>query len=196
MIRPPSPFALAAVIAWCVLALAWIPGYVAARGHAREPRRVDQRALQLAATALIFLSFVLLFTRNGLVHAMRVAPSSTALGALGAALALAGIAFAIWARLALGRNWSGLVMGVREGHELVQSGPYAIVRHPIYAGMLLAMLGTALTIGTLTAYLGVAAGLAGILVRVAIEERMMAAEFGTAHAAYRERTKKLVPLVW
>ena len=109
---------------------------------------------------------------------------------------VAGVGFAIWARLALGRNWSGLVMTVREGPQLVQSGPYALVRHPIYSGMFAAILGTALTIGTLASWLAVAAGLAGILIRVEVEERLMATEFGAAHAVYRARTKKLVPFVW
>jgi protein-S-isoprenylcysteine O-methyltransferase len=193
MIRP-SPFTLAAMAAWCALVLVWIPGYMAAQS--RTPGRTDRRALQLAATGLLIIGFVLLFSRGLPGRDVRITPANAAFGAIGVALTLAGIAFAIRARLALGRNWSGLVMGVREGHELVQSGPYAVVRHPIYTGLVLAMLGTALTIGTLPAYLGVAAGLAGILLRVAIEERLMAVEFAEAHAAYRLRTKKLIPFVW
>jgi protein-S-isoprenylcysteine O-methyltransferase Ste14 len=190
-----SAFTLLAVAAWCALMLAWLPGRLAGC-RPRAPRQTAHRALQLAATALLFIGFMLLFNRALPGHRVRVTPPAAALGALGAALTLAGVAFAIWARRTLGRNWSGVVMGVREGHELVQSGPYAIVRHPIYTGLLVAMLGTALITGTLPAYLGVAAGLCGILLRVAIEEELMAAEFGDAHAAYRQRTTKLVPFVW
>jgi len=109
---------------------------------------------------------------------------------------LAGVAFAVWARVVLGHNWSGLVMMVRDGHQLVQRGPYAIVRHPIYTGMFFAILGTALTIGTLASWLAVASGLAGILIRVDVEERLMASEFGEAHAAYRQRTRKFIPFIW
>lgn len=194
MIGAPSPFTLAAWVVWCALLVAWIPGYVA--GRARAPRRAYHRALQLGATALLFGGFLLLFDRALPGQGLRVTPADAVFGALGLALTLAGIAFAIWARLVLGRNWSGVVMGVREGHELVRTGPYAIVRHPIYTGLILAMVGTAFTVGTLPGYLGVAAGLAGILLRVSIEERLMAAEFGDAHAAYRQRTRKLVPFVW
>jgi protein-S-isoprenylcysteine O-methyltransferase Ste14 len=193
MIRAPSPFTLAAWVAWCALLVAWIPGYVA--GHARAPRAY-RRALQLGATVLLFGGFLLLFDRALPGQGLRVTPVDTVFGALGLALTLAGIAFAIWARLVLGGNWSGLVMGVREGHELVRTGPYAIVRHPIYTGLIVAMVGTALTVGTLPAYLGVAAGLAGFLLRISIEERVLAAEFGDGHAAYRQRTRKLVPFVW
>jgi protein-S-isoprenylcysteine O-methyltransferase Ste14 len=85
---------------------------------------------------------------------------------------------------------------VREGHQLVQTGPYAIVRHPIYTGMFAAILGATLTLGTLASWIAVAAGLFGILLRVDVEERLMASEFGAAHADYRARTRKLIPFVW
>jgi protein-S-isoprenylcysteine O-methyltransferase len=195
MIRP-SPFTLAAIATWCALLVVWIPGYLAAGGWPRTPRQTAHRGVQFVATALLFVGFMLLFGRALAGRRFGATPPAPALGALGVAVTLAGIAFAIWARRVLGRNWSGLVMGVREGHELVQSGPYAIVRHPIYTGIALAMLGTALTLGTLPAWLGVAAGLGGILLRVGIEDRLMAAEFGAAHAAYRQRTKRLIPFVW
>jgi protein-S-isoprenylcysteine O-methyltransferase Ste14 len=123
-------------------------------------------------------------------------PQTPLLGAIGIALDLVGVAFAIWARLVLGRNWSGLVMRVKEGHELVQSGPYAIVRHPIYAGLLLAIVGTALTLGTVASYIGLAAGAAALIIRVHFEEELMNQEFRKTHEAYRRRTKKLVPFVW
>jgi protein-S-isoprenylcysteine O-methyltransferase Ste14 len=127
---------------------------------------------------------------------MQVTPESDMLGMIGDALVLAGVGFAVWARLVLGHNWSGLVMMVRDGHQLVQTGPYAIVRHPIYTGLFFAILGTTLTLGTLASWIAVASGLAGILIRVDVEERLMATEFGDAHAAYRARTRKLIPLLW
>ncbi len=193
-----SPFTAVAVAAWCVLLLVWIPGYIASRSAPRPPRRVANRARQLAGSGLLFLAFVLLFRLRHRLPGLDlpVTPPDARFGAVGAALALVGIAFAIWARVVLGTNWSGLVMRVKEGQELVQTGPYAIVRHPIYAGLLAALLGTALTVGTLASYLAVAAALGGILIRVELEERLMAVEFGAAHAAYRRRTRKLVPFVW
>ncbi len=191
-----SPFTAAAVAGWCALLLVWIPGYVASRAAPRPPRRVGHRALQVMASGLLILASALLVHRRLPGLDLPVTPPDARFGAVGVALALAGIAFAIWARLVLGANWSGLVMRVKEGQELVQTGPYAIVRHPIYAGLLAAILGTALTVGTLASYLAVAAALAGILMRVEVEERLMAAEFGAAHDAFRGRTRKLVPFVW
>src|SRR5690349_6448149 len=78
----------------------------------------------------------------------------------------------VWARLALGTNWSGIGT-VQRGHELVPWGPYAVIRHPIYAGLL-----------------------AAVLIRVSDEDALMAEEFPAAHRAYRARTKALIPFVW
>jgi protein-S-isoprenylcysteine O-methyltransferase Ste14 len=190
-----SPFTLIAYGTWCVLGLVWLAGYVA---RARRTRTAQARnlALQIPASALLLLCFALLFGARVPTLRVPLTPPAALLGTIGVALDLAGIAFAIWARVALGHNWSGLVMTVREGQDLIQTGPYAIVRHPIYTGLLSAIVGTALTIGTLASWLGVAAGLVGILMRVEIEERLMAAEFSDTHDAYRRQTKKLVPLVW
>jgi protein-S-isoprenylcysteine O-methyltransferase Ste14 len=117
------------------------------------------------------------------------------LGIVGLALDITGVAFAIWARITLGNNWSNAIT-LKENHELVQGGPYAFVRHPIYTGMFVAMLGTALTIGTVISYLGVISSLVGILIRIRDEDALMAKEFGEAHTAYRTRTKALIPFIW
>ena len=179
---------------WIVMALVWLPGYFLTKPAARVPDRVRQRL----TTLLLFAAYALLFSRGlataGLL-AIFVTPPITVVGELGMALDLAGVAFAIWARITLGRNWSGIAE-VKQSHELVQRGPYAIVRHPIYTGLLIAMVGTALTVGRLSSYLGVLSGLAGILLRVRAEDTLMAEEFPAAHPAYRARTKTLIPLVW
>jgi protein-S-isoprenylcysteine O-methyltransferase Ste14 len=190
----PTPFFFVAVACWWALSLAWLPGYFVRLRRRDAP--TPYRGWQVVATPLLLLSFLLLFAPRPVALRIAVTPPNTVLGIVGDALAIAGVAFAIWARVTLGRNWSGLVMMVREGQGLVQRGPYAIVRHPIYAGILAAVVGTALTRGTLASWLGVAAGLAGVLIRVEIEDRLMAAEFGEAHAAYRKRTRKLIPFVW
>jgi protein-S-isoprenylcysteine O-methyltransferase Ste14 len=109
----------------------------------------------------------------------------------GATLVAAGLAFAVWARLHLGRNWSGRV-AVKEDHALVTSGPYAIVRHPIYSGLLAALLGTALAIGEWRGLLAVVCALVGFLRRIGVEERRMAETFAE-YEAYRRTTPALFP---
>jgi protein-S-isoprenylcysteine O-methyltransferase Ste14 len=110
----------------------------------------------------------------------------------GIALTALGVAFAIWARFYLGRNWSGSVT-VKVGHELICGGPYRWVRHPIYTGLLLAMLGTGLVRGQVRAILGFSLLLAGFWVKLDIEERFMRKTFGGQYQEYARTTGALVP---
>ena len=183
-----------ALACWCALALVWLPGYFVQRRARNAP--TPYPGAQIVAPLLLYACFFLIFAAPRLGFRLLLTPRTPVLGVLGDILAIAGVAFAIWARLTLGRNWSGLIVSVREGQGLVQHGPYAIVRHPIYTGFISAMVGTALTIGTLASWLGVTAGIAGLLIRAEIEDRMMAAAFGEPHAAYRARTRKLIPFAW
>ncbi len=112
---------------------------------------------------------------------------------LGVGLCLAGFGFAFWARAYLGRNW-GMPMSLRQGHELVTSGPYAYVRHPIYTGIMLAMIGSALAVGLLWLLLFVLY-FVYFIVSARTEEKMMLAQFPDAYPAYRRRTKMLIPFV-
>jgi protein-S-isoprenylcysteine O-methyltransferase Ste14 len=113
---------------------------------------------------------------------------------LGLGLCLAGFGFAIWARGHLGRNW-GMPMSLRQGHELVTSGPYAYARHPIYTGILLAMIGSVLARGLAWLLLFLIA-FAYFLYSARTEEKMMLAQFPEAYAAYRRRTRMLIPFVF
>jgi len=191
-----STFPLIAAAAWCVLVVVWLFGYATRARKGRTARARSHLTLQIPAACMLIVCFALMLNAHGYNLRLQVTPETELFGLIGDALVLAGAGFAIWARIVLGHNWSGLVMMVRDGHQLVQTGPYAIVRHPIYTGMFFAILGTTLTIGTLATWLAVAAGLAGILIRVDVEERLMATEFGDAHAAYRARASKLIPFVW
>jgi protein-S-isoprenylcysteine O-methyltransferase Ste14 len=113
---------------------------------------------------------------------------------LGGALTVAGVAFAIWARVMIAGNWSSSVTLKRE-HELIVEGPYRIVRHPIYTGILLGLLGTALAVGEWRALLGVAIAVAAYWRKLTIEEAVMRRQFGEAYARYAERTRALIPFM-
>jgi len=117
-----------------------------------------------------------------------------ALGWAAAAFTAIGIGLAVWARLYLGRNWSPRP-AVKEHHELVTTGPYAYVRHPIYTGIMLATLGSALV--------GMIFGIVMFIVisivftlRISKEEKLMLELFPRQYPEYQKRTKRLVPFVW
>jgi protein-S-isoprenylcysteine O-methyltransferase Ste14 len=105
----------------------------------------------------------------------------------------AGLGFTVWARAHLGRNWSGTVT-IKQGHELVMTGPYALVRHPIYTGLLLAFAGTALARGEWRGVLAVLIAWAALWRKLRVEERWMSGQFGERYEAYKRRVPALVPL--
>ncbi len=109
------------------------------------------------------------------------------------AFGVGGFLFCWWARLHLGRLWSGTVTR-KEGHHVVDSGPYAIVRHPIYSGLLAAVIATAAIKATPLAVLGVALISAALVMKGRLEEAFLGEELGReAYASYRRRVPMLVP---
>jgi protein-S-isoprenylcysteine O-methyltransferase Ste14 len=113
---------------------------------------------------------------------------------LGAAviLAICGFAFAIWARRHLGRYWSARVT-LKQGHQLIESGPYGLVRHPIYSGLLLSMAATVITIATAQSVCGYGVLFGALIFKLTVEERLLAAHLGPAYNDYQKRVKALIP---
>jgi protein-S-isoprenylcysteine O-methyltransferase Ste14 len=123
-----------------------------------------------------------------------ILPNWPWLDAAGVVVTAAGLGFAIWARAYLGSNWSGSVT-VKVGHELIQTGPYRWVRHPIYTGMILGMLGTAMARGQARGAVGVVLLYISFYIKSGIEERTMRATFGEKYNEYSRRTGRIVPRV-
>ena len=110
----------------------------------------------------------------------------------GVFLAAAGIAVAFWARWHLGTNWSGVVT-LKEGHELIRTGPYRSIRHPIYTGILLALLGTAINFGEVRALLAVIIAWLSFYVKARREESFLSQEFGPNFAEHKQHTGMFLP---
>ncbi len=123
-----------------------------------------------------------------------VLPHAIPVAAAGLLLTIAGVLLAFWARAVLGTNWSGSVT-LKKDHELVESGPYAYVRHPIYSGVLLMFLGTAIVIGTLGGLLGFPLLFLSFWIKLRQEESLMTEHFGELYSAYMARVKALIPFV-
>jgi protein-S-isoprenylcysteine O-methyltransferase Ste14 len=107
---------------------------------------------------------------------------------------IAGLGLAVWARRHLGAYWSGYLV-IREGHALIRNGPYTIVRHPIYAGIRLGVLGTAVAIGEWRALLAVALVLAAHVRKIVLEEDWLLQQFGEEYARYRREVRAIIPFV-
>ncbi len=113
---------------------------------------------------------------------------------IGVALLALGLGFSVWARRRLGRNWSGTVT-VKQDHELVRAGPYRYVRHPIYTGILLGFVGSAIALGQWRGVIAVALCLYAFLRKISLEERWMDETFPGKYAAYRKEVKALIPFI-
>jgi len=112
----------------------------------------------------------------------------------GAAITAAGLLFSVWARRHLGANWSQAVT-LKQDHELVTSGPYALVRHPIYTGLLLGFVGSAVALGEWRGLLAVALVFAVLWHKLTLEEKWMRAQFGEPYEVYSRRVSALVPYI-
>ena len=123
---------------------------------------------------------------------LRLVPRGPLTSVVALALLLAGLAFTVWARVHLGRNWSGTVT-LKEGHELIRSGPYAYVRHPIYTGLLVALLGSAVACGELRAMIGLSVVAGAFIRKLRIEERLMREIFPGQYQRYCAQVPALVP---
>jgi protein-S-isoprenylcysteine O-methyltransferase len=178
---------------WMALWIVWLVSALTAK------RSVQRQTIasRLEQTILVTTAFFLLFDRRLWPHWLRqrVLPEGdVALLWIGLVLTAAGVGFAILARFWIGRNWSGTIT-IKEQHELIQSGPYRIVRHPIYTGLLLAYLSTAIVHGELRGFVGFVLLLLGFGLKLRMEETFMVQQFGNAYLDYKRRVKALVPFV-
>ena len=178
---------------WTVLWIVWLISALMAKRNVQRQTIASRLEQSIVVTA----AFCLLFGRGLWPHWLlqRVLPEpDTAWLWTGLVLTAVGVVFAILARLWIGRNWSGTIT-IKEQHELIQSGPYRIVRHPIYTGLLLAYLGTAIAHGELRGLVGFFLLFLGFGLKLRMEEKFMVQQFGNAYLDYKRRVKALVPFV-
>jgi protein-S-isoprenylcysteine O-methyltransferase Ste14 len=175
---------------WVVWASYWA---VSAR-TAKLTLRRESRASRMLNVMLLVIGILLVAVPHvpSPLFATRILPASLATYFTGVTLVFIGLAFAVWARRHLGTNWSGTVT-VKQDHELVRTGPYRIVRHPIYTGLLTAILGSAVARGELRGIWAILLCTAAFQIRVRLEERWMQQEFGAEYARYRAEVPALIP---
>jgi protein-S-isoprenylcysteine O-methyltransferase Ste14 len=173
-------------VGWAAFWLYWlVAAFSTKKGRVPWSRGLRIRAIILVA--------VILLTRLGAFrgHGVNTDPWRAGIGLV---LFIVGLAFAIWARLHIGRNW-GTPMTQKDEPELVTSGPYHLVRHPIYSGILTAGVGTAVALSWVWL---IAVALAGVyfIYSAIVEERYMTGQFPDSYPAYKQSTKMLVPFIF
>ena len=192
---PQREVSLILAIPWLSFLMYWA---VSAVGVKKDVQQRGSYGASLIVRVVIIVALATWISSGRLAPLVaKIAPytdhPSLTLQIVGILLCFAGIAFAIWARVHIGRNWSP-VPTLKEDHELVTSGPYRIVRNPIYTGILLAFLGSALA-GGLVYYFLFVCFLFVFGYRVFREDRLMMERFPNTYPAYRRKTKALIPYV-
>jgi protein-S-isoprenylcysteine O-methyltransferase Ste14 len=176
--------------AWMIWALWWL----AMAFFSKSTKRRESPMQRLEHLVPAILGFALIF-REGfggawLTRPLFVAGSTPRLGCV--AVTILGLLFAVWARLALGANWSGSVT-IKTNHQLIRRGPYRWIRHPIYTGMLAALLATAVTQGLWSGAVGFAFVFLALFRKARREELFLSQEFGEGFAEHRQHTGMFLP---
>ena len=168
----------------------WIYWLVASAGV--KAGRTRWRRFAGSRVAIVII--IILLVRLRVIKEHHVVTSDPWLQAIGLVIFLLGLALAIWARVYLGRNW-GMPMTEKADPELVTTGPYSTIRHPIYSGLILAMVGTAVAISF---YWLIAVVLLGayFIYSAVMEERYMAGLFPDTYPRYKQATKMLIPYIF
>jgi protein-S-isoprenylcysteine O-methyltransferase Ste14 len=183
----------AAVVPWIALIVVWVVGAL------RTKRTIQSQssASQLLYTAILIAGVYLIFAKQSGIPWLdhQLYPVTVPIALVGLFAVLMGVAFSVWARLMLGGNWSNRVT-VKENHTLVRTGPYRIVRHPIYSGILLGLLGSALQRGGIRCFVGVLICGFSFWLKTRAEERFMVQSFGEQYLQYRHRVKALAPFIF
>jgi protein-S-isoprenylcysteine O-methyltransferase Ste14 len=180
-------------VSWIAMFLVWAVTGLNLKETARSRSEGTSRVAVYIVWAGWWLLFAHGFGRGPL--SMRVLEPSMATAYVGLGVTVAGLAFAVLARFYIGKNWSALIQ-VKEGHELIQTGPYGLVRHPIYSGLMLATLGTAIAYGELSGFIGFILVVAAWGYKSRLEEAAMAEQFGAQYEKYRSQVKGLIPFIW
>jgi protein-S-isoprenylcysteine O-methyltransferase Ste14 len=177
---------------WIIFSVIWL---LAAASTKRSIYR-ESGARRLRYWVLLVLAFLLLTKRHRLPYPLdvRIISETKAVEWIAGILCIAGLAFCVWARATLGRNWSGTIT-LKVGHELIERGPYRLVRHPIYTGLLAMFLATALAFGHLGGIVAVILAFASFWIKLCEEEKLMLQEFPDQYGSYQQRVKCILPFV-
>lgn len=175
---------------WFVWCIVWL--LMAAWSKPSKRREFPWQRLEHVLPMII--GFLLIYNHNFAWKflAIQIVPQNDILTIAGLLLTIGGLIFAVWARIALGANWSGTVT-IKSGHSLIRRGPYKWIRHPIYTGLLLSMAGTVLLQGEVRALLGFALVLLALYRKAKREEQFLSEEFGEGFVEHAKHTGMFLP---
>ena len=177
---------------WITLGVIWAIGSLITKRTAK----VQTNSSRLIQFVLSAAGFFLILQPDLAIGPLgrRFLPESAGGAYTGLAFTFCGAGIAVWARIMLGRNWSA-VAAIKQDHEIIRRGPYALLRHPMYSGFLLALLGTAIAIGEVRGLLAFGCAFLGLWLKLRTEEGVLVEQFGDEYTQYCKETKALIPFV-
>jgi protein-S-isoprenylcysteine O-methyltransferase Ste14 len=179
-------------ICWGIFFVVWVLAAIFTKRtvyHQSSAERLRYMVVIVVAWYLLFRGHRLPYPFN--VHLI---PQTDALLVVSSLLCVCRLAFCLWARAILGRNWSGTVT-LKENHELIVRGPYRLVRHPIYTDLVAMLLATAIQQGHVAGMLGVILAFVSFWIKSTYEEQLMTRQFPEQYAAYRDHVKRIIPFI-
>jgi protein-S-isoprenylcysteine O-methyltransferase Ste14 len=179
-------------VCWGVFFVVWVLAAI----FTKRTVYSESGAQRLRYMLPIVIGWFLLFRGRRLPSPfnIHIIPQIDVILVVAAMLCVGGVSFCLWARAVLGRNWSGTVT-LKENHELIVRGPYRLVRHPIYTGLMAMIIGTWLELGHIAGLIGVILVFISLWIKLSSEEQVMLRQFPDQYPAYRERVKQIIPFV-
>jgi protein-S-isoprenylcysteine O-methyltransferase Ste14 len=177
---------------WGVFCVVWLLAAIFTKRtvyHESGARRLRYLIPIVLGCYLVFRGY-----RLGPPLNIHLIPETDAILVAAAILCLCGLGLCLWARAVLGRNWSGTVT-LKEDHELIVRGPYRLVRHPIYTGLLAMLIATWMEQGHIAGMIGLVLAFASFWIKSNYEEGVMLGQFPGEYPAYRERVKRIIPFL-
>jgi protein-S-isoprenylcysteine O-methyltransferase Ste14 len=177
---------------WAAFVVVWLLAAIFTKRSVyreRGARRLRYMIPIVVGCYLLFRGYHLPYPFNA-----HIVPQTDAILVTAAILCICGLGFCFWARAVLGSNWSGTVT-LKENHELILRGPYRLVRHPIYTGLLAMVIATVIQQGHIAGIIGLILVFVSLWIKLSDEEEVMHKQFPDQYAAYRERVKRIIPFI-
>jgi len=174
---------------WMLIMTVWL----ALASESSEPVEVKRDRRADVAVWIVSIGWVVLLLAR--FNGPQLIPRVMFIRIVGSALIVTGLSFALWARLYLSSNWDAYI-SLKLDHKLVRTGPYSLVRHPIYSGFMLALLGSVLNFGHLRSLIAAVMVTLAWVYKSGLEEAFMEDHFGSEYEKYCHDVKRLVPMIW
>lgn len=181
---------------WALFWGYWILSAAYTRAKVKKVSSGQKSKQRVFHLILVILAFAIALSEfKNVILWREITPSSLSVEYLGVIITLISLSFAIWARIALGRNWSGAIQKV-EGQRLVRNGPYKYIRNPIYTGIVCGFLGTFITFGTIASLIGFVIILSTYVIKIGREQQYLIKEFGEEYKKYVSESWALIPFIF